>query len=87
MGSVHLTGLLLLTLCWPIAKVGSGAGTTHRNAIREQAGKIADHFRADLRMIFDSISVRVTKVPDVPGAYRDDAYLRTQVRIAHLCFA
>ncbi len=80
-------GLLLLTLCWPIAKMGSGPGKTHRNAVREQAGKIAAHFRADLRMIFDSVSVRVTKAPDVLGAYRDDAYLRTQVRIAYVCFA
>lgn len=80
-------GLLLLTLCWPIAKVGTGSGKTHRNAIREQAGKIAAHFRADLRMIFDGVSVRVAKAPDVLGAYRDDAYLRTQVRIAYVCFA
>lgn len=80
-------GLLLLTLCWPIAKVGSGAGKTHRNAVREQAAQIAAHFRADLRMIFDGVSVRVTKAPDVLGAYRDDAYLRTQVRIAYVCFA
>lgn len=80
-------GLLLLTLCWPIAKVGTGSGKTHRNAIREQAGQIAAHFRADLRMIFEGVSVRLTKAPDVLGAYRDDAYLRTQVRIAYVCFA
>ena len=80
-------GLLLLTLCWPIAKLGTGSGKTHRNAIREQAGKIAAHFRTDVRMIFDGVSVRVTKAPDVLGAYRDDAYLRTQVRIAYVCFA
>lgn len=80
-------GLILLTLCWPIAKLGTGSGKTHRNAIREQAGKIAAHFRADLRMIFDGVSVRVTKAPDVLGAFRDDAYLRTQVRIAYVCFA
>lgn len=80
-------GLLLLTLCCPIAKVGSGSGKTHRNAIREQAGKIAEHFPAGLCMSFQGVGVNVTKAPDVLGAYRDDAYLRTQVRIEYRTFA
>ncbi len=80
-------GLLLLTLCWPIAKVGTGAGKTHRNAIREQAGKIAAHFPAGLCMSFQGVGVNVTKAPDILGAYRDDAYLRTQVRIEYRTFA
>ena len=80
-------GLLLLTLCWPIARVGTGSGKTHRNAIREQAGKIAEHFPAGLCMSFQGVGVNVAKAPDVLGAYRDDAYLRTQVRIEYRTFA
>ncbi len=80
-------GLLLLTLCWPIAKVGTGSGKTHRNAIGEQAGKIAAHFPAGLCMSFQGVGVNVTKAPDVLGAYRDDAYLRTQVRVEYRTFA
>lgn len=80
-------GLLLLTLCWPIADVGSGSGKTHRNAIREIAGKIAAHFACGTCMPFQGVSASVTKAPDVLGAYRDDAYLRTQVRIEYRAFA
>ncbi len=80
-------GLLLLTLCWPLAKVGTGSGKTHRDAIREQAGKIAEHFPAGLCMSFQGVGVNVTKAPDVLGAYRDDAFLRTQVRIEYRTFA
>lgn len=80
-------GLLLLTLCWPIAKVGTGSGKTHRNAIREYAGEIAEHFSTDLAMDFQGVRVRVTAAPSVLGAYRDDDYLRTQVRVTYTCFA
>lgn len=80
-------GLLLLTLCWPIALVGAGSGKTHRDAIRELAGKIAEHFPAGLCMSFQGIGVNVTKAPDMLGAYRDDAYLRTQVRVEYRTFA
>lgn len=80
-------GLLLLTLCWPIAKVGTGSGKTHRDAIREQAGKIAEHFHAGLCMSFQGVGVNVTKAPDVLGAYRDEAYLRTQARVEYRTFA
>lgn len=80
-------GLLLLTLCWPIAKVGTGSGKTHKDAIREHAGKIAAHFPAGLCMSFQGVGANVTKAPDVLGAYRDDAYLRTQVRIDLRTFA
>jgi len=75
-------GILLLTLCWPIAKVGTGSGKTHKDAIREMAASnIAGHFFTDVSMTFQGIRVRVMKVPDVLGSYRDDAYLRTQVSI------
>lgn len=80
-------GLLLLTLCWPLAKVGSGSGKMHRDAIRETAGQMAAHFPAGLCMSFQGIGVNIAKAPDVLGAYRDDAYLRTQVRVGYLTFA
>jgi len=80
-------GLLLLTLCWPIANVGTGSGKTHKDAIRDYAGQIAKHFPAGLCMSFQGVGVNVTKAPDVLGAYRDDAYLRTQVRIDLRTFA
>lgn len=80
-------GLLLLTLCWPIAKVGSGSGKTHKDAVREYAGEIAEHFSTDLTMDFQGVRVRVTAAPSVLGAYRDDAYLRTQARVTYTCFA
>lgn len=80
-------GLLLLTLCWPLANVGTGSGKTHKDAIREIAGKIAEHFPADLCMPFQGVSVRVTGAPSVLGSYRDDHYMRTQVRITYQAFA
>lgn len=80
-------GLLLLTLCWPLAKVGTGSGKTHKDAIREIAGKIAEHWPADLTLHQDGIRVRVTGAPSVLGAYRDDAYLRVQVRVETQAFA
>lgn len=80
-------GLLLLTLCWPVANVGAGRGKTHRNRVREIAGQIAEHFPAGLCMPFQGVGVNVTKAPDVLGAYRDDAYLRTQIRIDWRVFA
>lgn len=80
-------GLLLLTLCWPLAKVGTGSGKTHKDAIREIAGEVAAHFPADLAMDFQSVRARVTAAPSVLGAYRDDHYLRTQVRVEWQAFA
>ena len=80
-------GLLLLTLCWPIATVGTGSGKTHRDVIRELAGQIAAHFACGTCMPFQGVSVAVTKAPDVLGAFRDDAYLRTQVRVEYRTFA
>lgn len=80
-------GLLLLTLCWPIAKLGTGSGKTHRDTIRETAGQIAAHFPTDLALDFQGVRVRVTKAPDVLGAYLDDAYQRTQVRVSYTSFA
>lgn len=80
-------GLLLLTLCWPIAKVGTGSGKTHKDAIRQHAGEIAAHFPADLAMDFQGVRVRVAAAPSVLGAYRDDHYLRTQARIEWQAFA
>ena len=80
-------GLLLLTLCWPLANVGTGSGKTHPNAVKEIAGQVAQHFPADLPMDFEGVRVRVTAASSVLGAYRDDAYLRVQVRVTYTCFA
>lgn len=80
-------GLLLLTLCWPLANVGTGSGKTHKDAIREIAGKIAEHWPADLTLHQDGIRVRVTGAPSVLGAYRDDHYMRIQVRVETQAFA
>jgi len=80
-------GILLLTLCWPLANVGPGPGKTHRDVIRETGGQIAAHFPTDLPMDFDGARVRVSKSADVLSAYVDDAYLRTQVRVLYHAFA
>lgn len=80
-------GLLLLTLCWPLSRVGTGPGKAHRDAIREMAGKLAEHFPVDHSMDFQGIRVRVAKAPEVLGAFRDDTTLRTQVRVTYTCFA
>lgn len=80
-------GLLLLTLCWPISDVGASSGKTHKDAIREQAGQIAEHFPAGLCMSSQGLGVNVTKAPDVLGAFRDEAYLRTQVRVEYRTYA
>lgn len=74
-------GILRMTLCWPIALVGTGSGRTHRNVVREWAGKIAVHFGTDKTLTFQGTGVRVTKWPDVLGSYRDETYMRTPVRI------
>jgi len=80
-------GLLLLTLCWPIAKVGAGSGKTHQDAIREMAAsKVAAHFGTDNLLSFQGARVRVTNLPDVLGSYRDDAYLRVPCTVTLQAF-
>lgn len=74
-------GILRMTLCWPLARVGTSSGKTHPNAVKEIAGDIATHFWPDNCMAFLGVTVSITKAPDVLGAYRDDTYLRVPVRI------
>lgn len=61
----------------------------HETVAREIAGTIAAHFPADLRLAYSSISVRITKRPDVSRGLRDTERSRwlTPVSIYYECFA
>jgi len=48
----------------------------------EIAGKVAQHFPADLRMTAQGITCRVIKAPDVAQPLPDDAFLMVPVTIA-----
>ncbi|WP_422366411.1 phage tail terminator-like protein [Pelagibius sp.] len=49
----------------------------------EVAGQVAAHFPADLMLEFGGLQVRITRAPDVAGAYRDEAHWRTPVSIPY----
>lgn len=80
-------GILQLTLCWPAADVGTGSGKTHPDILIQRAGEIAAHFPTDHRMIFQGVTVRVERAPDVAQPYRDDAYWRVPVSVRYRCYA
>lgn len=72
-------GLLQVSVFAQINK-GSSAAT-------EIAGKIAEHFPADLSMINDGLAVRVTQTADVMQALRNDPFWHVPVRISYECWA
>lgn len=58
-------------------------------AVIEQAGQIAAHFPADLRLSHSGVTVRITKRPSIAQGMRDDASSRwhTPVSIFYECYA
>lgn len=51
------------------------------------AGRVAEHFPADLVLDYDGISVRIEAAPDVLSAVKEDASYDTPVSIRWECFA
>jgi hypothetical protein len=51
------------------------------------AGRVAEHFPADLVLDYDGISVRIEAAPDVLSAVKEDASWDTPVSIRYECFA
>lgn len=77
-------GILQVSLMYPVART---QGTVDWEAQFSQiGGTIATHFRTDLRMTFDGVTVRVEKAPDVAQPFRDDAYWRVPVSVRWQCF-
>lgn len=72
-------GLLQIDAFTPKNK-GSSAAT-------EMAGKIAEHFAADLYLRSGSIAVRITKAPDIGPAFADDTHWQVPVTIHYETYA
>lgn len=72
-------GLLQVDAFTPLNK-GASAAT-------EIAGKVAEHFPADLKMTSGTVTVRVTKAPDVSQAIADDAFWFVPVTVSYEVFA
>lgn len=80
-------GILQLTLCWPVAQVGTGLGKVHPDVLVQRAGEIAAHWPTDLPLDFGGVRVRVEHAPDVAQPMRDDAYWRVPVSIRYKVFS
>lgn len=72
-GQHEHVGLLQVSVHWP-----QGAGEA---APREIAGKIVDHFPADLRLAFDGGYARITQAPTVADLIVEDAQVQIPVLI------
>jgi hypothetical protein len=68
-------GILQLTVCWPVDE-----GEIEP---RELAGKVADHFSADTKMVYGGIVVRSMKRPTVASSMKDGADLLTPVSVEY----
>lgn len=75
-------GILQVTLCWPVATIGTGSGQTHSDAVLQKAGEVAAHFSTDLKLREEGVTVRITRAPDVASPFRDDAYMRVPISIS-----
>lgn len=53
----------------------------------EIAGQVAAWFPTDLRMTYGTVSVRVTKAPDVAQAIADDTHWLAPTSVEYECFA
>lgn len=72
-------GLLQVDVFTPLNK---GASTA-----TEIAGKVAEHFACDLKMISGGVTARVTKAPDVAQAVTDDTHWLVPVTVQYEVFA
>lgn len=72
-------GLLQVDAFTPLNK-GASAAT-------EIAGMVAEHFPADLKMTSGTVTVRVTKAPDVAQAIADDAFWFVPVTVSYEAYA
>ncbi len=69
------SGTALLTVQWPIARA-----ITHLQ-LMQIGGTIADHFKADTRMRFGGITLRVTRDADVLQPFNDGPIRSLPVRV------
>lgn len=69
------SGMLMVAVQWPIA-----TDVTHTQ-LKQIAGQIADHFRADTCMTFGPSRLRVTSDASALPAYVDGAYRVAVVRV------
>jgi hypothetical protein len=72
-------GLLQVDVFTPLNK-GASAAT-------EIAGKVAEHFACDLKMVSGDVTVRVSKAPDVNQAIADDAYWFVPTTVTYEAYA
>jgi len=72
-------GILQIMVCAPLNSGEAGA--------RETAGLVANHFGVDLRLNSGSLSVRITKRPNIASALITDTEIQIPVSISYECFA
>lgn len=51
------------------------------------AGRVAEHFPADLELHYDGVGVRIRQAPDVLPASKEDASWDVPISIEYECFA
>ncbi|PSJ60992.1 hypothetical protein C7I85_11935 [Mesorhizobium soli] len=79
-GSPHQRqGLLQLDVFQPLNK-GATAAT-------ELAETVAEHFPTDLKLRSGTVTLRVTKFPDIAQAFSDSTHWQVPVTVAYECFA
>ena len=64
-----------------VAPLNSGEATP-----RAIAAAVADHFPADLRLVQDGVTVKITKRPDIAAALPTDTELQIPVSISYRAF-
>jgi hypothetical protein len=72
-------GILQITVVTPL-----NAGPSNATSI---AGRVAEHFPADLVLDYDGVSVRIEAAPDVLSGSKEDASYDVITSIRYECFA
>lgn len=78
-GAHRRIGILLITVHWPKDTFGV--------PLVEMAGKVAEHWPADLTMASGGVAVRITQDPQVGNLMDEDAGAVVPVEIFWECFA
>jgi hypothetical protein len=80
-GKHHRPGILQLSLLVP------NAGSWDHEQTLGQAGRIAAHLPADLKLNAYGVEVRISKAPSIAQALADGAYWHLPISVNYDCFA
>lgn len=80
-GKHRRPGILQLSLLVP------NAGSWDHEQTLGQAGRIAAHFPADLKLFAYGVEVRISKAPSIAQGLADGSFWHTPISINYDCFA